>query len=126
MIHGAYAMAGMASAVGGEPSADRRIRQYEQAGLEFRNARRFNNMLTSAAVRLEKRREKKKITSRGGTEKDEARNRAPSTGGVKPAGRGRVRFEVGRKEAEGEDEEEDEGGGLHGLLKRMWEVNNGE
>lgn len=126
MIHGAYAMAGMASAVGGEPSVDRRIRQYEQAGLEFRNARRFNNMLTSAAVRQEKRREKKKIASRGVAEKDEAKNRASSTGGVKPAGRGRVRFEVGRKEAEGEDEEEDEGGGLHGLLKRMWEVNNGE
>ena len=139
MIHGSYAMAGMASAVSGELSAERRIRQYEQAGLEFRNARRYNNMLASGMVRLEKRREKKKPTPRGGgggggssssssgvvvVERDEDKSRAPSTAalGSKPAGRGRVRFEVGRKEAECEEEEEDEGGGgVQGLLKRIWE-----
>lgn len=129
MIHGAYAMAGMASAVSGELSAERRIRQYEQAGLEFRNARRFNNMLTSGMVRIEKRREKKKTTTPrgGGPERDEDKTRASSTAGVKPTRRGRVRFEVGRKEVECEDEEEDEGGGgLQGLLKRIWDVNSGE
>lgn len=127
MIHGAYAMAGMASAVSGELSAERRSRQYEQAGLEFRNARRFNNMFTSGVTRLEKRREKKRPTVKGGTERDEERARTSSMAGVKPAGRGRVRFEVGRKEAECEDEEEDDGGGgIQGLLKRIWEVNHGE
>lgn len=141
MIHGVYAMAGMASAVSGELSAERRIRQYEQAGLEFRNARRFNNMLSSGMARIEKRRDKKKTTSKGGaggTERDEENKirAAPGiTAGVKPPAirRGRVRFEVGRKEAEaeGEDEEEEDeggggeggaGGGLQGLLKRIWEV----
>ena len=134
MIHGAYAMAGMANAVSGELSAERRTRQYEQAGLEFRNARRFNNMLSSGIVRVEKRREKKKTTtSKGGgggsiTERDEdhkTRTAAPApapadmttAAGVKPPAaaaaaanirRGRVRFEVGRKEAEAEGEEEEE------------------
>lgn len=140
MIHGAYAMAGMASAVSGELSAERRIRQYEQAGLEFRNARRFNNMLSSGIVRIEKRREKKKTSSKGGagsTEQNEDQKTRTAAagvtaGGVKPTTavrRGRVRFEVGRKEAEAEadeEEEEDEGGGggggLQGLLKRIWEV----
>lgn len=129
MIHGAYAMTGMSSAVSGELSAERRIRQYEQAGLEFRNARRFNNMLTSGLARVEKRREKKKstTTTRGGKEKDEERTHRASSvaaGATKSLGRGRVRFEIGRKEAEGDDDEEDEGGGggFQGLLKRMWEV----
>ena len=150
MIHGAYAMAGMASAVSGELSAERRIRQYEQAGLEFRNARRFNNMLSSGIVRIEKRRDTKKTSSKGGggaggagapeqSEDQKARTAAAgvTAGGVKPTAvrRGRVRFEVGRKEAEAEadeEEEEDEGGGsgsgsgsgrggLQGLLKRIWE-----
>lgn len=146
MIHGAYAMAGMASAVSGELSAERRMRQYEQAGMEFRNARRFNNMLSSGMVRIEKRKEKKKSTaSKGGgaisERDDEHKVRAAgtsTTAAAKPSAtvrRGRVRFEVGRKDAEpeGEDEEEDEGGGggggagsgsggLQGLLKRIWEV----
>lgn len=185
MIHGAYAMAGMASAVSGELSRERRIRQYEQAGLEFRNARRFNNMLTSGMGRLEKRREKRKssastttITPKGVLaaaleERDEDKTRAsastsstatapapagPSVGGAAApssssssaatasasgrkatGGRGRVRFEIGRKEAEGENEEEggareeDEGGGgggaaggVQALLKRIWEVQLGE
>lgn len=147
MIHGAYAMAGMASAVSGELSAERRIRQYEQAGLEFRNARRFNNMLSSGIVRVEKRKEKRKTSSKGGAgagapERDEDHKTRAAAGvatvGVKPPSirRGRVRFEVGRKEAEAEGEEEEEedegggaggaggggGGGLQGLLKRIWEV----
>lgn len=124
--HGAHV------AANGERSAERRIRQWEQAGLEFRNGRRFNNMVASAVGRLEKRRDKIKALARA--EKEEARNTGGERngpvgrgGGARPGSRGRVRFEVGRREGEDEEEEEeDDGGGLPGLLKRMWESNGPE
>ena len=127
MIHGPHAVAGLGGATG-EQSAERRVRQWEQAGLEFRNGRRFTNMVTLGVGRLEKRREKKKAPARG--ERGEAfkaggdKNAAAARGtGARPGSRGRVRFEIGRREGE---DEEDERGGLQGLLKRMWEGNSPE
>lgn len=118
--HGAHV------AISGERSEERRIRQWEQAGLEFRNGRRFNNMVASGVGRLQKRREKVKVPARAereetrysGGERNGAAGRVPAS---RPTSRGRVRFEVGRREGEEEEDEEDEGGGLPGLLKRMWE-----
>lgn len=122
--HGAHV------AVNGERSEERRIRQWEQAGLEFRNGRRFNNMVASGVGRLEKRREKTKVLARA--EREDTRNTGAERNGAVgrgagPSGsRGRVRFEVGNREVEEEEDEEDEGGGLQGLLKRMWETKGPE
>lgn len=122
--HGAHV------AVHGERSEERRIRQWEQAGLEFRNGRRFNNMVASAVGRLEKRREKVKVLARAEREDTRSaggeRNGAVSRGCGPSGSRGRVRFEVGRREVEEEEDEDEEGGGLQGLLKRMWESNGPE
>lgn len=122
MIYGAHAIANMGG-ITGERSADRKVRQWEQAGLEFRNGRRFNDMLINGVGRLEKRRDKKKAPR---TERDEERTKIGAATGARPASRGRVRFEVGRREGEDEEDEEDEGGGVQDLLKRMWEGSGGE
>ncbi|MCJ1461631.1 hypothetical protein MMC07_000228 [Pseudocyphellaria aurata] len=118
--HGAHV------AISGERSEERRTRQWEQAGLEFRNCRRFNNMVASGVGRLVKRREKVKVPARA--EREETRNTGDERNGAagrvpasRPASRGRVRFEIGRREGEEDEDEEDDGGGLPGLLKRMWE-----
>lgn len=121
MMYGTHAAANVVGAIG-ERSSERRTRLWEQATLEFRNGRRFNNMLVVGLNRLEKKREKKKVPR---IEREEDRNRVAELAGGKAAGRGRVRFEVGRREGEF-DEEEDEGGGLPGLLKRMWDANVAE
>lgn len=106
--------------------------------MEFRNARRFHSMEKTAITRLER--------LRGGGEKRrnalhaEQRAKRENAAKVGPGGdetngergassrpgssRGRVRFEVGeRRDIEVDKNEEDEGGGVTGLLKRMWEVN---
>lgn len=134
MIRGPSAVAGLSGATA-EQSAERRVRQWEQAGLEFRNGRRFTNMVTLGVGRLEKRREKKKTPARGergetsktGGDKHATAAAAAARGtGSRPGSRGRVRFEMGRREGEDEEDEEDEGGGFPGLLKRMWEGNGPE
>lgn len=114
----------------GERGTERRVRQWDQSELELWNARRFNNMVASGVGRLEKRREKVKVlarTEREGTRSTGGeRNGAAGRGaGPRPGSRGRVRFEVGRREGE-EVEEEDGGGEVQGLLKRMWESNGPE
>ena len=123
MVHGGNAVAGF----GAERSAERRVRQWEQAELEFRNGRRFHNMLVEGATRLEKRSagdKQKRRRGRDGKERmvEDARaggSRPPS----RPGSRGRVRFEVGRRDADDDDdgEEEEEDGGVEGLLRRMWD-----
>jgi hypothetical protein len=127
MMHGANAVAGL----GTERSAERRVRQWEQAELEFRNGRRFHDMLAEGVARLDKRSAEKKKKKRG-RERDDARggeeqahagagSRPPS----RPSSRGRVRFEIGTRDGDNEEEAEDEGeGGVEGLLRRMW-VGNG-
>lgn len=143
MIHGPNAAASLGNPASVEESAERRVRQWEQARLEFRNGRRFTNMVTLGVGRLEKRREKKRAPvprGVGGTERPEgsrmvggekiaaaATAAAAARGtGSRPASRGRVRFEVGRREGEEEEDEEDEGGGVQGLLKRLWDGNGPE
>ncbi len=127
MMHGAHAVAGLGGP-NGERSTERRNRLWEQAGLEYRNARRFHNMETTAMGRLERRREKKRAPERVkranmariGDERNADMERGLLS---RPGSRGRVRFEVGIRDVEQENNEEDEGGGVEGLLKRMWEVN---
>lgn len=108
--------------------------------MEFRNVSRFHNVETTAMERLERR--------RGGGEKrknalhseQQQRLKRENAGKVGPGGegangergvssrpgssRGRVRFEVSeRRDIEDDRNEEDDGGRVAGLLKRMWEVN---
>lgn len=129
-MHGAHAVAGLGAA-NGERSGERRIRQWDQADLEYKNGRRFNNMLVSAVGRLEKQREKKKVLIRA--PREEASKAAGDLNGTvmraagsRPGSRGRVRFEVGRREGEEEEEEENNEDGMPGLLKRMWDSNGPE
>lgn len=109
--------------------------------MEFRNARRFHNMETTAMARLERCRGggEKRRNALHAEQKQQQRlkrvNAANAGGGEEANGergvssrpgsnRGRVRFEIGeRMDIEEDRNEEDEGGGLAGLLKRMWEVN---
>ena len=141
MMHGAHAAAGLGGAATGERSAERCIRLWDQARMEFRNARRFHNMETTAMARLERCRGggEKRRNALHAEQKQQQRlkrvNAANAGGGEEANGergvssrpgsnRGRVRFEIGeRMDIEEDRNEEDEGGGLAGLLKRMWEVN---
>lgn len=140
MMHGAHAAAGLGGAATGERSAERRIRLWDQARMEFRNASRFHNIETTAMARLERRRgggEKRKNALHSEQQQRLRRENTAKVGlggeeangerGVSSrpgSSRGRVRFEVGERRDIGEDKnEEDEGGGVAGLLKRMWEVN---
>ena len=126
MMHGAHAVAGL----GGERSVERRVRQWEQAELELRNVRRFQNMLVEGVARLEKRSGEKK--KRRGRDRDNGRRNEPhaiseSAGSrppSRPSSRGRVRFEVGRRDGEDDEDDDEAGDGLQGLLRRMWEGND--
>ena len=126
LMHGANAVAGL----GEERSAERRVRQWEQAELEFRNGRRFHHMLAEGLARLDKRRNEKK--KRRGRERDDCGRDEPyagrQSGGSRPpsrpSSRGRVRFEVGRRDGEDEEDEEEDGDGLESLLRRMWNGND--
>lgn len=109
--------------------------------MEFQNASRFHNMETTSLERLERRRgggEKKRNALHAGQQQQRLKRENAAKVGLgeeeangergvssRPgSSRGRVRFEVGERRDIGEDKnEEDEGGGVAGLLKRMWEVN---
>lgn len=140
MMHGAHAAAGLGGAATGERSAERRIRLWDQARMEFQNASRFHNMEMISLERSERRRgggEKRRNALHAEQQQRLKRENAAKLGpggeemngerGVSSrpgSSRGRVRFEVGeRRDIEEDRNEEDEGGGVAGLLKRMWEVN---
>lgn len=110
--------------------------------MEFRNARRFHDMEKTAITRLERLRgggEKRRNALHAEQQQQQRLKRENAvkvgTGGEEVNGergassrpgssRGRVRFEVGeRRDIEVDKNEEGEGGGVAGLLKRMWEVN---
>ena len=111
--------------------------------MEFRNLSRFHYIETAAMERLERR--------RGGGEKrknalhseQQQRLKRENAGKVGPGGEGangergvssrpessrrRVRFEVSeRRDIEEDKNEEDEGGRVADLLKRMWEMDEGD
>lgn len=125
MMHGAHAI----TSVGEERSAERRVRQWEQAELEFRNGRRFHNMLTEGVGRSEKRIGKYKRGKSGQSEApnaDERNGLGPSPKSRPPSrssSRGRVRFEIGRTDEDDEEHQEEDTDGVDGLLRRMWEGN---
>lgn len=142
MMHGAHAAAGLGGAATGERSAERRIRLWDQARMEFRNARRFHSMERMAMLRLERLRGggEKRRNALHAEQQQQQRLKKENAAKLGPGGeeangergassrpgssRGRVRFEVGeRVDNEVDKNEEDEGGGVAGLLKRMWEVN---
>ena len=114
--------------VGAEGEAEKRIRQYEQAGRELANATRFEDVLGKALGRLEKRGLLRKPKHAEEGKKDAVKIVSGSVGrgnedkGGRPPSRGRVRFEVGRVEGEEDDD------GPHGeqqrtraLLRRIWD-----
>ncbi|KAI4188372.1 MAG: hypothetical protein L6R41_002203, partial [Letrouitia leprolyta] len=112
---------------------DRKRKQWDQADTEYTNARRFVGVVGKGVERLGKK-EGRAIGGKedgnddggkgvaGGVEsgrkKEDSKNLVVSMSAESQ--RGRVRFEVGDDGAEGGDGESD-GGGLEGLLRRMWE-----
>lgn len=109
------------NASSGEMTA-RLARQYQQAGMEYKNARRFYpEFLVEKGLSKKVTGKKKPDGQKGKGVKTPASTTPVSSSGA----RGRVRFEVGR--SPGDIEEVDEEGrepqgivGVEGLLRRMW------
>ncbi|MCJ1224413.1 hypothetical protein MMC12_001058 [Toensbergia leucococca] len=118
MMHGANAVSTM-----GEKSAERRVRQWEQAGLEFWNGRRYNNLVALGIGRVHGKERGKRAHKSGERERDggeETSGTSPSVGSIpsaasSPRSRGRVRFEVGG------DEDNFEVDGLDDMMRRLWD-----
>lgn len=116
--------------------AARLARQYHQAGMEYRNARRFHaDLLVSQRLGKKAADAKRRAVAAGMKGKG---GKTPVTvtpvgsSGDTRGGRSVVRFEVGRgsgvsagevggRDGEGSVEGEGEGEGVQGLLRRMWE-----
>ena len=119
---------GTVLAVGAEGEAEKRIRQYEQAGRELANATRFEDVLGKAIGRLEKRGLLRKSKQPEEGKKDGVKIVSGSAGrgnedkGGRSPSRGRVRFEIGRVDGEDNDGGPDnEQQRTRALLRRMWD-----
>lgn len=125
--HGSVIGVQSLNAGSGEMAA-RLARQYQQAGMEYRNARRFHpDLLVSQGLGRKATDAKKRgVGAKGkGTKTSVTTTPAGSSGDMR-GGRGRVRFEVGRSPGEAGDRDEDgsvegEAEGVQGMLRRMWE-----
>ena len=115
-------------AVGAEGEAEKRIRQYEQAGRELANATRFEDVLGKAIGRLEKRGLLRKPKQAEEGKKDGVKIVSGSAGkgndnrGGRSPSRGRVRFEIGRVDGEDNDDGPDnEQQRTRALMRRIWD-----
>ncbi|KAL8735880.1 MAG: hypothetical protein Q9181_002629 [Wetmoreana brouardii] len=137
-LSGAHASFANLSLMGNERGVDERKQWlWEQAEVEYENGRRFVGVVGKGLERLEKR---SKVgggqgkDGRIGDVKERAAERiknerhlltgVSTSAESRPESRGRVRFEVGRGLAgpgRGDGDTDSDGGGLEGLLRRMWE-----
>lgn len=110
---------------------ERKARAWDAVGGEMRNCRRFRNPVFEAVGRVRPKRGERRLRNLGvGVDGDGGEGDGEGEGrtGRGMGGRGRVRFEVGGRErdADGEEEGDEEGGGdvdaerLKGLLRRLW------
>ena len=109
---------------------DRKRKQWDRAETEYENARRFVGVVGKGLERLAKQGKiggvkegKEDGKGRDGGRKNERNIVVSMSAESRPHSRGRVRFEVGRSQGDEsvEADADSEGGGLEGLLRRMWE-----
>ncbi|KAL8666930.1 MAG: hypothetical protein Q9202_001170 [Teloschistes flavicans] len=122
---------------------ERKVKMWEQAEVEYFNGRRFVGVVGRGIGRAEaygKDKNKgveasvgqgKDAPGKGRDKKDERLllvSTSADSAHTRPESRGRVRFEVGGMQGQGHDsaDRDEEGGGLEGLLSRMWEGDGGE
>ncbi|KAL8705479.1 MAG: hypothetical protein Q9201_001410 [Fulgogasparrea decipioides] len=137
-LSGAHASFANLSLIGNERGVDeRKQRLWEQAEVEYENGRRFVGVVGKGLERLEKR---SKVgggqakDGRSGDTKERTAERIKNERHLltgmstsvesRSESRGRVRFEVGRGltgQERGDGDTDSDGGGLEGLLRRMWE-----
>ncbi|KAL8736698.1 MAG: hypothetical protein Q9166_000064 [cf. Caloplaca sp. 2 TL-2023] len=128
---GAHASFANLSLIGNERSVDeRKHRQWDQAEIEYINGRKFVGIVAKGLERLEKRGKfvgmkdgKDDIREREGGRRSERNIGVSTSAESRPESRGRVRWVIGGSHG---DERMDldtdsDGGGLEGLLRRMWE-----
>lgn len=117
--------------MGNEGGIDQRKQnQWNQAEREYQNGRNFVGIIAKGLERLEKRGKfrgardgRDDMKERDGGRRNE-RNAIVSTSvESRPESRGRIRFEIGRRQGEErmDADTDSDGGGLEGLLRRMWE-----
>ena len=125
MMHGPSALANM-GAGGGMAGSERRRRLWEQAGLEYWNGRRYNNILANSVEKLDHRKDGKAVGKPAQKSRPKERDvgLGHSAGTIPEAtapGRGRVKFQIGSVD----DKEKPNGPSIEveGILRRMWDSN---
>ncbi|KAL8715920.1 MAG: hypothetical protein Q9220_000587 [cf. Caloplaca sp. 1 TL-2023] len=109
---------------------ERNHRLWDQAEVEYRNGRRFIGVVGKGLERLEKRGKigglkegRDDARERNGGRKGDMSPLVSTSADSRPESRGRIRFEIGRSfgDERSEGDAASDGGGLEGLLRRMWE-----
>ncbi|KAI4238793.1 MAG: hypothetical protein L6R40_005648 [Gallowayella cf. fulva] len=115
---------------GNERTVDeRKQRQWDQAEVEYHNGRKFVGVVAKGLERLEKRgklgaakdgRHERDAGRRGGGDRHVVVSTSAES---RPESRGRIRFEMGGRQGDErlDGDADSDGGGLEGLLRRMWE-----
>ncbi|KAL8676032.1 MAG: hypothetical protein Q9186_007409 [Xanthomendoza sp. 1 TL-2023] len=128
---GAHASFANLSLIGNERTVDeRKQRQWDQAEIEYQNGRKFVGMVAKGLERLQKRGRfgglkdgRHDIKERDGGRRGDRHVVVSTSADSRPSSRGRIRFEIGG--SHGDDrhdaDTDSDGGGLEGLLRRMWE-----
>ncbi|KAL8771831.1 MAG: hypothetical protein Q9209_002769 [Squamulea sp. 1 TL-2023] len=128
LTNGAHSSFANLSLIGNERSVDeRKQRQWEQAEVEYRNGRKFVGIVAKGLERLEKRgklgRVRDDVKERDGTRRNDRSGIVSTSAESRPESRGRIRFEIGGRHGDErmDGDTDSDGGGLEGLLRRMWE-----
>ncbi|KAL9000684.1 MAG: hypothetical protein Q9169_000720 [Polycauliona sp. 2 TL-2023] len=129
---GAHASFANLSLMGNEGSLENRKQsQWKQAEVEYKNGRNFVGILAKGLERLEKggklsgtRDGRDDLNKeRDGGRRSERPAMVSTSAESRPASRGRIRFEIGGRQGDEriDGDTDSDGGGLEGLLRRMWE-----
>ncbi|KAI4225059.1 MAG: hypothetical protein L6R36_004186 [Xanthoria steineri] len=126
--HASFANLGL---MGNEGGMDQRKRnQWNQAEREYQNGRNFIGIIAKGLERLEKRGKvngardvRDDMRERDGGRRSERSTIVSTSVESRPESRGRIRFEIGGRQGDerNEADTDSDGGGLEGLLRRMWE-----
>ncbi|KAL8674584.1 MAG: hypothetical protein Q9168_001027 [Polycauliona sp. 1 TL-2023] len=131
---GAHASFANLSLMGSEGNLEsRKQSQWIQAEAEYQNGRNFVPILAKGLERLEKGgkiksgirdgRDDAAKDRDGGRRSERAAAMVSTSVESRPASRGRIRFEIGGRQGDEkmDGDTDSDGGGLEGLLRRMWE-----
>ena len=128
---GTHASFANLSLIGNEGGLEsRKQSQWKQVEIEYQNGRKFVGIIAKGLERLEKRgkfsatRDGRDDTKERDGGRRSERNAIVSTSAEsRPESRGRIRFEIGGRHGDEriDGDTNSDGGGLEGLLRRMWE-----